>query len=107
MLKVQYLDHLKEEEMLPYVAREIELQTQLNHPNIVRMFGYFTNSTMIVQILEFAPGGELFQKLHVDGRFSEKKSARYIYQFLLALKYLHGHQNIIHRDIKPENILLD
>jgi serine/threonine protein kinase len=37
-------------------------------------------------------------------RFSEPKSAEYIYQVCQSLKYLHS-KNVIHRDIKPENLL--
>lgn len=58
--------------------------------------------------MEYARKGELYRtmKAQPGGRFSEEVAARYIYQLVRALKYLHG-LNVIHRDIKPENLLLD
>jgi serine/threonine protein kinase len=37
-------------------------------------------------------------------RFSEEKSAEYIWQVIQGIEYMH-HKDIIHRDIKPENLL--
>lgn len=56
-------------------------------------------------MLEFAGKGELYKQLHRHGKFSEKRSSRYIAQMADALHYLHR-KHVIHRDIKPENLLL-
>ena len=40
------------------------------------------------------------------GRFDEARTAKYIKQMALALRYCHENK-VIHRDIKPENLLLD
>eukprot|EP00494_Astrolonche_serrata_P027953 UN28218 len=78
----------------------------VRHPNLIRMFGYFYDSNRVYLILEFAAGGEIFDRLREEGRFSERKTAAYIRDLASALDYLHS-KNIIHRDIKPENLLLD
>lgn len=71
----------------------------------MRLYGYFHDEKRIFLMLEFAGKGELYKQLHRHGRFSEKRSARYIAQMADALHYLHG-KHVIHRDIKPENLLL-
>ena len=55
--------------------------------------------------MEFAAGGELFDRIVERGVYSERQAAEVVTRVLEALVYLHSH-NIIHRDIKPENLLL-
>lgn len=89
------------------VWREIEIQADLCHRNILRFYGYFRQDTDIYLILEYAPNGNLGKKLYKqpNKRFDEKCAARYILSCADALIYLHE-RDIIHRDIKPENLLL-
>lgn len=54
----------------------------------------------------FVAGGELFDKIHSLGKFTEKQAASVIKQLLSAIVYLH-HRNIVHRDLKAENILFE
>jgi aurora kinase len=87
------------------LRREIEIQSHLRNPNILRMYGYFYDAKRIYLILEYSPGGELYKKLTQKGRFSEKISAKYIADLSQALDYCHS-KHVIHRDIKPENLLV-
>lgn len=87
------------------VRREIEIQSHLAHPNLLRLYGYFHDSQRIFLVVEYAGQGELYKHLRKEHRFPEWKAARYIAQTASALKYLHK-KHIIHRDIKPENILV-
>ena len=87
------------------VRREIEIQSNLRHPNILKMYGHFHDSKRIFLILEFAGKGELYKHLRRENRFPEWKAAQYIAQMASALRYLHR-KHVIHRDIKPENILV-
>jgi aurora kinase, other len=87
------------------VRREVEIQSNLRHPNILQMFGHFHDSKRIFLILEFAGKGELYKHLQRENRFPEWKAAQYIAQMTSALQYLHR-KHVIHRDIKPENILV-
>ena len=75
-----------------YLRREIEIQSHLRHPNILRLFGYFYDECRVYLILEFAPKGELYKSLkqQPEGRFDEKLSARYINQMADALSYCHS-----------------
>jgi len=87
------------------VRREIEIQSNLRHPNILKLYGHFHDSKRIFLILEFAGKGELYKHLRKENRFPEWKAAQYIAQMASALRYLHR-KHVIHRDIKPENILV-
>ncbi|KAK4198153.1 kinase-like domain-containing protein [Triangularia verruculosa] len=87
------------------VRREIEIQSNLRHPNILKLYGHFHDSKRIFLILEFAGKGELYKHLQKESRFPEWKAAQYIAQMASALRYLHR-KHVIHRDIKPENILM-
>ncbi|KAK2580627.1 hypothetical protein KPH14_007737 [Odynerus spinipes] len=93
--------------MLYQVQREIEIQTHLRHPNILRMYGYFHDEKRVYLILEYAPKGELYKELNAqpNKRFDEVRTATYMSQLADALKYCHS-KKVIHRDIKPENLLL-
>eukprot|EP00741_Cyanophora_paradoxa_P024492 tig00022075_g23648.t1 len=89
------------------LRREIEIMSNLRHPNCLRLYGWFHDERHIYLILEFAARGELFNILHnVEGPFDEARSARYIADLARAFMYCHS-KNIIHRDLKPENLLLD
>ncbi len=107
-LKVLFKSQLQKGQVEHQLRREIEIQSHLRHPNILRLFGYFWDETRIYLILEYAPRGEMYKILQnmPGGRFDEAKTAKYIRQLAAALKYCHEHK-VIHRDIKPENLLLD
>jgi aurora kinase len=91
-----------------HFAREVEIQSHLNHPNVLKMYGYFWDEKRIYMILEFASNGELYKllKKQPTQQFSEAVASRYMTQMIDALNYLHK-KRIIHRDIKPENLLDD
>ena len=64
--------------------------------NILRLFGYFHDNKRLYLILEYAPGGSVFQLLQKKKRFSTPLAANLIDQLVSALRYLHNH-GIIHR----------
>jgi serine/threonine protein kinase len=42
------------------IRREIEIHSRLDHPNVLKMYGYFWDDINIYFILEFACGQSLF-----------------------------------------------
>lgn len=104
-LKVMFKTQLQSNNVEHQLQREIEIQSHLRHPHILRLYGYFHDDARVYLILEYAPKGELYRELTKEKMFDEKKSASYIYQVCNALRYCHS-KKVIHRDIKPENILI-
>lgn len=104
-LKVVVKATLEKFDFFSQMKKELEIQYRLNHPNILRLYGYFYDEQNIYTVLEYCPGGNLFQRLRREKYFEEKKAKFVIAQIVEALIYLQE-RNIIHRDIKPENILI-
>ena len=88
------------------LKRELELQSHLSHPNILKLLAYFEDKDRVFLVVEFAKKGELFALLQSAVRFDEARASRYIKSTALALEYCHS-MNCLHRDLKPENILID
>ncbi|KAK6842359.1 serine/threonine-protein kinase [Apiospora arundinis] len=104
-LKVLHKNELQQGRVEKQVRREIEIQSNLRHPNVLQLYGHFHDSKRVFLILEFAGKGELYKHLRKENRFPEWKAAQYVAQMASALRYLHR-KHVIHRDIKPENILV-
>lgn len=104
-LKVLHKSEITAGKVEKQVRREIEIQSNLAHPNILRLYGHFHDSKRIFLILEFAGQGELYKHLRKAQKFPEWQAANYIAQMASALKFLHK-KHVMHRDIKPENILV-
>ena len=91
-LKVLFKSQLQKAHVEHQLRREIEIQSHLRHPHVLRMFGYFYDETRVYLILEFAPRGEMYKALQKqpEGKFDEKRTAKYVYQLADALKYCHS-----------------
>ena len=89
------------------VEREIINHRQLSgHPNIIRFKEVFLTSTHLGISMEYASGGELFDRIVKAGRFSEDE-ARYFFQQLISGVEWCPRDGVCHRDLKLENTLLD
>ena len=86
------------------IVNEINILKIMDHPNILKIFEFYSNKESYSIITEFCSGGELFQEITENGPFNEQYSAYVMFQIFSAINYCHN-MNIIHRDLKPENIL--
>ncbi|KAK4551598.1 hypothetical protein RGQ29_008828 [Quercus rubra] len=89
-----------------HVQREIMNHRSLKHPNIVRFKEVLLTPTHLAIVMEYAAGGELFERICSAGRFSEDEARFFFQQLISGVSYCHSMQ-ICHRDLKLENTLLD
>lgn len=52
---------------------------QLDHPNIVKLYEYFLTNKAIFIIMEYLPGGELFDKIIKSKNFTENIAWDYMH----------------------------
>ncbi|KAK6943249.1 Protein kinase domain [Dillenia turbinata] len=91
--------------MIDQIKREISVMRLVRHPNVVQLHEVMATKTKIYFVIEYAKGGELFNKV-AKGRLKEDAARKYFQQLICAVDYCHS-QGVYHRDLKPENLLLD
>ncbi|XP_068694043.1 calcium/calmodulin-dependent protein kinase type II subunit delta-like [Montipora foliosa] len=97
--------HFKNSDEREKVEQESEILGRLDHHSIVRLERVFYAEGKVLMVLEYLPGGDLFDGLVSRPFYSEKDACACVRQVILALNYL-SKKRIIHRDLKPENLLL-
>ncbi|PKU69677.1 Serine/threonine-protein kinase Aurora-3 [Dendrobium catenatum] len=70
-LKVIFKKKLEKYQFFGHLRREIEIQHNLDHPNVLRLFAWFHDETRVFLVLEYAAQGELYKLLKNLLRFSE------------------------------------
>uniref|UniRef100_A0A0D9W7P7 Salt tolerance receptor-like cytoplasmic kinase 1 n=1 Tax=Leersia perrieri TaxID=77586 RepID=A0A0D9W7P7_9ORYZ len=105
--------HCSSERLHRAFRQELEVLLSLRHPHIVRLLGYCDERDEGVLVFEYAPNGDLHERLHGGGGSGEvltwTRRVAIAFQVAMALEYLHEsrHPAVIHGDIKASNVLLD
>ncbi|KAG5231515.1 CBL-interacting serine/threonine-protein kinase [Salix suchowensis] len=106
-IKILDRDQVLRHKMVEQLKREISTMKLIKHPNVIKILRYvMASKTKIYIVIEFADGGELFDKIAKHGRLGEDEARRYFQQLINAVDYCHS-RGVFHRDLKPENLLLD
>jgi len=98
------------------VHTEIKSMIRINNPHVMKLYAYnlhckYPEKTgkrldAILLVLEYCPGGELFDILYYTNKLDSVTARTYFIQMLKGLKACHN-AGVAHRDIKPQNLLLD
>ena len=84
---------------------EIESLKKLDHPHIVRLYGYGEQAGTLFYAMELVEGTSLEDELRAGRRFDWREVTTIAIKLCRALKHAHDH-GVIHRDLKPANLLL-
>eukprot|EP00755_Sulcionema_specki_P001260 Sspe_Gene.116599::Locus_106201_Transcript_1_1_Confidence_1.000_Length_1152::g.116599::m.116599/K08798/MARK; MAP/microtubule affinity-regulating kinase len=84
---------------------EIRILNSLNHPCICTLFEVIETENERHLVMEYLPGGELYDLVLKEGKLQPVDAYIYFAQTYAAVVYLHL-KGIYHRDIKLENMLL-
>ncbi|EEB06637.1 CAMK/CAMKL/CHK1 protein kinase Chk1 [Schizosaccharomyces japonicus yFS275] len=89
------------------ITSEIQLHKICNnHKNIIHFYASGDSPTWRWIVLEYAQGGDLFDKIEPDVGVDEDVAQFYFAQLMDGIKFMHS-KGVAHRDLKPENLLLD
>ena len=92
-------------EAIATFKREVEAQSRLDDPHLVRALDHGHDGNVHYLVTEFVPGSDLRKLVRRNGPLSEQAAARVISQVARGLEHAHQ-QGIVHRDVKPGNILV-
>jgi len=98
------------------IQNEIEALRQIKDKHVLQLLAYNLNAKYpqkdgliipsVLLVLEYLPGGELFDILYYTSALTEKIARTYFKQLMDGMEACHD-AGICHRDIKPQNLLLD
>jgi len=87
--------------------REAAIVSQLNHPNIVRVYESGKQDRHIYFVMDYFPGVTAGYMLRERKRLPYGEVIEIAAQAADALAYAHVEGRLVHRDVKPENMLVD
>lgn len=103
-------------EQAEQVRTEIKSLTQIRHEHVMKLYAYNLSAKYplneggfvktILLVLEYCPGGELFDILYYADKLEEDLARTYFKQMIEGIAAVHK-AGIAHRDMKPQNLLLD
>lgn len=70
--------------LVDQTKREISIMRLLKHPNIVQLYEVMATKKKIYLVMEYAEGGELFQKIN-KRRLKEEAARRFFQQLITAV----------------------
>ncbi|VDI75236.1 serine/threonine-protein kinase Chk1 [Mytilus galloprovincialis] len=88
------------------VRKEVCVHNMLNHERVIKYYGSRKDKKIQYLFLEYASGGELFDRIEPDAGMPQLEANKFFKQLLAGVEYLHT-KGVTHRDLKPENLLLD
>ena len=104
-LKVLRTELARDAEAVQRFHREIEVISQLSHPNIVHAYEAGPMGSLLVLVLEYVDGPSLEELVGRGGPLPAPTACEYVRQAAVGLQHAHEH-GLVHRDVKPSNLIL-
>ena len=89
---------------LERLEQEIHTLFALDHPNIIKLYEVFEDNNYLHLVTEYCSGGEVLERLILQGKYPEPEAAHLLQKVFLAVNNLH-HNDICHRDLRPQSFL--
>ena len=103
-LKILHKEFSKDKICLERFFREINLLSQIHHPNIVHFYEAGRDNDIVYFAMEYVEG-ESLQQMVERRKFSSAEIAKLILGVCDGLSEIHK-LGVVHRDIKPENLMV-
>jgi serine/threonine protein kinase len=84
--------------------REARVIARLDHPNIVRIYGFDESAGRLFLSMEYLGGGSLKDRLGRQGLFAAQEAVELLLALVPAVEHAHQ-KGVVHRDLKPANVL--
>lgn len=104
-IKQLRIDRAKDDKNIKRFIQEARIAADLEHPNVVTVYGLRIEDKRIYMFLEYLPGGNLMDLLEAEGKLPTAQAIKIASGICEGLAKLHA-KGIVHRDVKVENILL-
>jgi serine/threonine protein kinase len=104
-LKVIRPELLADADVVSRFHREIQVASQVSHPNVVHAYDAGDIGGAQALVLEYVEGISLDRQVKEAGPLPGAMACDYIRQAALGLQHIHE-CGLVHRDIKPSNLLV-
>jgi len=92
--------------MIARFEREVQLASQLSHPNVVEIYDYGRSTDgLFYYAMEYLDGVNLGELVAREGAIPVPRAIRILHQVCTGLGAAHA-AGLVHCDIKPENVMV-
>lgn len=68
------------------IQTEVEIMSQIDHPNIIKLYEVYDEKQKLYMVLELMTGGELFDRIVEKETYNEKEAADVIRPIVDAIR---------------------